>query len=71
LFNSNEGGTRGLLTTLLQTMRERFGRPLSIILSNRELRFRRFEDFEFCLAPRTAVPALRFNALFGRPSAAL
>ncbi len=71
LLNLNEDGTLGLLAKLLQAVRVRFSAPLSITLSNRELRFRRFKDFKFSMAPRTAVPALRFNTLCAHTRAEL
>ena len=35
-------------------------------MNERDLNFRGLRDFEFCLAPRTAVPSLRFSELFQR-----
>ena len=48
-----------------------FRKPLKLYIADRELYFRRLQDFDFCVAPRIAVPALRFNELFRRPLAEL
>ena len=46
-------------------------KPLKLCIFDGELYFRRLRDFEFCVAPRTAVPSLRFNELFRRPTVEL
>ena len=64
---SLSGGLESIVRATLSGYHQLRRKPLKMCVGDRQLYFRSLGDFEFCVAPRIAVPSLRFNELFRRP----